>query len=184
MTVNEIILLIKDIASNLSPVQSVYDGDVYENWNSAETKYGSVNIGLQTITNDGSQTAYTMVLYYGDRLLQDKKNSNSIISDGVRVLQSIINTLNTVDDVNIGEVTIFTPFEQKFVDYLAGVYVTVDIVCESDLGLCNMDNYEYISDNEQLIEQLIEKINEYREQDSELAELLKTILHKIDGTEL
>lgn len=182
MNVNEIINIIRYTASQQRGVHSVYDGDVYENWNAAETKYGSVNIGLQNVSYDDNLVTYTVVLYYGDRLIQDKKNVNSIYSDGIRVLQSIINTLNQMDGVDIEGTIIYTPFEQKFMDYLAGQYTTVDIICESELGLCNIDNYEYVSDKDKLIQQLIEKIQEYREEDAELSLLLKQILFKLVGT--
>lgn len=182
MNVNEIINRIRTIAIQQPGVYSVYDGDVYESWNSAEAKYGSVNIGLQNVTYDSNLVTYTVVLYYGDRLLQDKRNVNSIYTDGVRILQSTINTLNQMDNVDISTTPIYTPFEQKFMDYLAGVYTTIDIECESELGLCNIENYEYESDKDKLIEYLMLKIAEYREDDKELSELLKVILYKIVGS--
>lgn len=141
MNVNEIINTIKEIAQSQKGVYSVYDGDVYESWNSAEVKYGSVNVGLMNVTYDGNFCTYTVLLHYADRLLQDKKNRNSIYSDGVRVLQSTINTLNTEDYIDISTVVIYTPYEQKFMDYLAGVYTTIDIVCESELGLCDINDF-------------------------------------------
>lgn len=142
MNVNEIVNIIKDIAKVQKGVHSVFDGDVYENWNSAEAKYGSVNIGLQNMTYNANFITYTFVLYYGDRLLQDKKNVNSVYSDGLRVLQSIINKLNTEDGVDIPEEIVYTPFEQKFMDYLAGVYASVDITCESELGMCDIEEFD------------------------------------------
>lgn len=141
MNVNELMDKIKSVALTQKPVKSAYDGDVYDNWNSAEVQYGSVNVGLQTITTNANQVTYSVVLYYGDRLLQDKGNVNSIYSDGVLALQSIINTLNTLDRVDVEESVVYTPFEQQFVDYLAGVYTTIDITCESDLGLCSIDDF-------------------------------------------
>lgn len=142
MNVNEIINIIKDIANEQKGVQSSFDGDVYENWNSTEIKYGSVNIGFQSLTYNGNLCTYSIVLYYGDRLQQDKANVNSIYSDGIRILQSIINELNNTEGVDIDEQIIYTPFEQKFADYLAGVYATVDISCESELGLCAIDDFD------------------------------------------
>lgn len=141
MNVNELMDKIKSVALTQKPVKSAYDGDVYDNWNSAEVQYGSVNVGLQTITTNANQVTYSVILYYGDRLLQDKGNVNSIYSDGVLALQSIINTLNTLDRVDVEESVVYTPFEQQFVDYLAGVYTTIDITCESDLGLCSIDDF-------------------------------------------
>ena len=95
MNTIEIINKIKEVALSQATVSSVYDGDVYTNWNSAEVKFASVNVGIQEISNDNNLTTYSVVLYYGDRLLQDKKNVNSIYTDGVNTLQSIVNILNT-----------------------------------------------------------------------------------------
>jgi hypothetical protein len=180
MNVNEIIYKISEVALSQEPVKSVYNGDVYENWNSAEVNYGSFNIGLQNVTYQGNFCIYTFVLYYGDRLGQDKKNLNSIITDGVNTIQSVVNILNQLD-MDIPEQINYTPFEQKFMDYLAGVYATVEITTESTLGLCSIDNYEYTDDKDKLIERLIEEINKYKAKDEELALLLQEILHKVGG---
>ena len=180
MNVNEITDKIKEIAASLETVNSVFDGDVYENWNSAEIKYGSFNVGLQNVSNDGNLCTYTFVFYYGDRLTQDKSNVNSIYTDGVNTIQSVINVLNYMQ-FDISEQINYTPFEQKFMDYLAGVYATVEITTESPIGLCSIDNYEYTDDKDKLIERLIEEINKYKTEDAELALLLQEILHKVCG---
>lgn len=179
MNVNELILRIKEVALSQQTVNSVYDGDVYKNWNSAEAKYASVNIGIQEISNQDNFTTYNVVLYYGDRLLQDEKNVNSIYTDGTNTLQSIINILNTMDMIDIVEPITYTPFEQKFMDYLAGVYCQIQITTDSMIGNCSLDNYVYIDDKDKLIERLIEMINEYRTKDAELSILLQDILYKL-----
>ena len=83
--------------------------------------------------------------------------------------------------MDIPEQIDYTPFEQKFMDYIAGVYATVEITTESTLGLCSIDNYEYTDDKDKLIERLIEEINKYKANDTELALLLQEILYKING---
>ena len=181
MNVNEITDKIKEIAASLETVNSVFEGDVYENWNSAEIKYGSFNVGLQNVSNDGNLCTYTFVFYYGDRLTQDKSNVNSIYTDGINTIQSVINVLNTLDMVDIQEPITFTPFEQNFMDYLAGVYTQVNITTDSTLGYCSLNNYVYIDDKDKLIEQLIEEINKYKTEDAELTLLLQEILHKVGG---
>lgn len=181
MNVNELMNKIKEVALSQTIIKSVYDGDVYDNWNSAEVKYGSLNIGLQSTSYNGNTVTYTMILYYGDRLLQDKSNVNAIYSDGINAIQSVINILNQIEHVDIPEQIEYTPFEQKFMDYLAGMYATVEITTESSLGLCNMDDFEYTDDKDVLIKRLIDEINKYKEDDAELAELLYEILHKING---
>ena len=181
MNVIELINKIKEVALSQETVNSVYDGDVYTNWNSAEVKYASVNIGLQEISNDGNFTTYSVVLYYGDRLLQDKKNVNAVWTDGTNTLQSIVNILNTIDMIDITEPITYIPFEQQFMDYLAGVYATVNIITDSSIGDCSLNDYIYIDDKDKLIERLIEEINKYKTEDAELAVLLQEILYKING---
>lgn len=181
MNTIEIINKIKEVALSQATVNTVYDGDVYENWNSAEAKYASVNIGIQSVSNEGSLTTYSIVLYYGDRLLQDKNNVNSIYSDGVNTLQSIVNILNTVDMVDIQEPINYTLFQQQFSDYLAGVYCQIELITDSTVGYCSLDNYVYVDDKDKLIERLIEEINHYKTEDERLASLLQEILYKLTG---
>ena len=181
MNVNEITDKIKEIAASLEPVNSDFEGDVYENWNSAEVNYGSLNIGLQNITYNEQLCTYSFIFYYGDRLLQDKKNINSIFTDGVESIQAVVNLFNQEDKIDIEGQVLYTPFEQQFMDYLAGVYATVEITVPSPIGLCSIDKYEYEDDKDKLIERLIEEINKYKTEDAELALLLKEILHKISG---
>lgn len=142
MNVVEIINKIKDIASAQKGVYSVYDGDVYDNWNSAEAKYGSVNVGLQNVTYNGNLVTFTFVLYFADRLTQNNSNVNYVYNNGVRVLQSTLNELNDEDGVDVDDIVIYTPFNQKFMDYLGGCYTTVDITCESELGRCDIDEFD------------------------------------------
>lgn len=181
MNVNELIAQIKEIALNQFAA-SAYDGDVYVNWNSSEVKYGSVNVGIQNISYDENMCTYTLVLYYADRLLQDNNNQNDVYTDGIRVLQGILNVLNQEPYVDISFPVIYTPFNQKFADYLGGVYTTVDITCDSEIGLCSLDNYEWHDDKDEIIRQLEAKIREYELEDEALTILLKQIRYKLNGT--
>lgn len=181
MNVTELINKIKEVALSQQTVNSVYDGDVYDNWNSAEVKYASVNIGIQSISNENNFSVYNIILYYGDRLLQDKSNVNSIFTDGTNTLQSIINILNTIDMIDVIEPVTYTLFKQKFMDYLAGVYCQINITTDSALGNCSLDDYVYIDDKDKIIEKLIEEINKYKTEDAELTVLLQEILCKISG---
>ena len=141
----ELLNRIKAVAGTLA--ESVYDGDVYENWNSAEVKYSSINIALENVTADGFNTTYHFVLYFGDRLLQDKSNANFLITDGVQALQILINTLNNEEEINIDGEIEYYPIVQEFADYLAGVYCDVDITVSSSLGLCELGDFEGESGN-------------------------------------
>lgn len=177
MNIVQIIQTIKEVSLQHKLVNSAYDGDVYENWNSAETNYPSVNVGIENVTNGGYGSNISVILYYGDRLLQDKSNSNEVITDGVNTLQSIINNLNEVGNTNIEGDIIYTPFVQKFSDYLAGVYARVTIETDDLLGICSMDEMDdEDEDLENLKETTLEKLNEYQTQDEVLVSLLNKLL--------
>ena len=113
---------------------------------------------------------------------EDSKTlSKQIFTDGVNSIQAVVNLLNQEDKIDIEGQVLYTPFEQQFMDYLAGVYATVEITTESPIGLCSINKYEYEDDKDKLIERLIEEINKYKTEDAELSLLLQEILHKISG---
>ena len=129
----ELMETIKRIALHQIVIQSAFDGDAYLNWNSSEIRYGSFNVSLRDITYNGNLTTYSLVLYYGDRLLQDESNANQIYTDGINALQSIINLLNRASNVEIEDDIRYTPFIQTFADYLAGVYTTINLTTEMEV---------------------------------------------------
>ncbi len=129
----ELMETIKRIALHQIVIQSAFDGDAYLNWNSSEIRYGSFNVSLRDITYNGNLTTYSLVLYYGDRLLQDGSNANQIYTDGINALQSIINLLNRASNVEIEDDIRYTPFIQTFADYLAGVYTTINLTTEMEV---------------------------------------------------
>lgn len=129
----ELMETIKRIALHQIVIQSAFDGDAYLNWNSSEIRYGSFNVSLRDITYNGNLTTYSLVLYYGDRLLQDGSNANQIYTDGINALQSTINLLNRASNVEIEDDIRYTPFIQTFADYLAGVYTTINLTTEMEV---------------------------------------------------
>lgn len=138
----ELLNRIKEVSLSQQTCNSTFDGNVYENWNNGEVKYGSVNADIERISYNSNLCTYSVVLYYGDRLLQDKSNFNQIVTDGINTLQSVINILNKDDYIDIPDAIEYTPFEQKFCDYLAGVYCQVDITTDSSIGICSLNDFE------------------------------------------
>lgn len=137
MNYTELLVALKSAANRLKMVHSTYDGDVYTNWNTESVQYGSVNIGLESIVREENIVQYNVVLYYGDRLVLEGNNANAIYDDGFNVLQSILNSLP--DEVSVEQPIQYNPFEQKFADYLAGVYARVTLIVGSNLGSCSLD---------------------------------------------
>ena len=134
---------IEKIVSCTETVKSFYTNSVYECWNTEEVKYGSISFCITKTQMRERTMTYDAIIYYGDRLLEDKSNRNAIWSDATQVIQSIIGTVNGID----GEITISYPynltlFEQKFADELAGAYAEISIEVEG-IGECGDLLYGY-----------------------------------------
>ena len=134
---------IEKIVSCTETVKSFYTNSVYECWNTEEVKYGSISFCITKTQMRERTMTYDAIIYYGDRLLEDKSNRNAIWSDATQVIQSIIGTVNSID----GEITISYPynltlFEQKFADELAGAYAEISIEVEG-IGECGDLLYGY-----------------------------------------
>lgn len=139
---------IEKIVSCTEIVKSFYTNSVYECWNAEEVKYGSISFCITKTQMRERTMTYDAIIYYGDRLLEDKSNRNAIWSDATQVIQSIIGTVNSVD----GEITISYPynltlFEQKFADELAGAYAEISIEVEG-VGECGDLLYGYDGNTE------------------------------------
>ena len=141
---------IEKIVSCTEIVKSFYTNSVYECWNAEEVKYGSISFCITKTQMRERTMTYDAIIYYGDRLLEDKSNRNAIWSDATQVIQSIIGTVNSVD----GEITISYPynltlFEQKFADELAGAYAEISIEVEG-IGECGDLLYGYEGNTEDI----------------------------------
>ena len=141
---------IEKIVSCTEIVKSFYTNSVYECWNTEEVKYGSISFCITKTQMRERTMTYDAIIYYGDRLLEDKSNRNAIWSDATQVIQSIIGTVNSVD----GEITISYPynltlFEQKFADELAGAYAEISIEVEG-VGECGDLLYGYEGSTEDI----------------------------------
>ena len=139
---------IEKIVSCTEVVKSFYTNSVYECWNAEEVKYGSISFCITKTQMRERTMTYDAIIYYGDRLLEDKSNRNAIWSDATQVIQSIIGTVNSID----GEITISYPynltlFEQKFADELAGAYAEISIEVEG-VGECGDLLYGYEGNTE------------------------------------
>lgn len=129
----EIIKYIENIAKNTN-VKTITNGDVYNIWNSNEIKYSAINTAIEDIIVHEDYTEYNFILYYGDRLLNDDSNFDFIQIDGIRNLNYIINKLKEVDYIDVVTPYTFTPFQQKFADYLGGIYVRFTVQTSLELN--------------------------------------------------
>lgn len=138
MNIVEFNNLVRKIALACPLVNSYYNESVYECWNTKEVKYGSVVMDVTNIRTTTSTNTFTVLFYYGDRLTESKTNKNSVRTDAITVLDSIISKLYEQEGISITYNQSYTLFEQKFEDELAGAYVTVDVQVMGD-GMCGFD---------------------------------------------
>ena len=142
MNINILNKVVKGVAEQIPLVNSFYTQSPYESWNVNECKYGSISFVVTKTTNRENTTTYDAVLYYGDRLTEDKSNIDSIHSDASTVIQTIVGALNQTNEeyIDIEYPVGITLFEQKFCDELAGGYANLVINVEG-MGECFNDEY-------------------------------------------
>ena len=164
---------------SLPYVNSTNLGDIYEYLNGKpNVKYASVNIDINQSTRNDNLIRYSIYLYYVDRLVEDKSNWIEVKTTAEQVLNSIVNYAAKIGDVDDGWTIIY--FEQQFADNCAGGYVQFNLEVPNILGDCLIDEYED-DDTGDLIEQLKEAIRKYKEENEQLALLLKEVLYKLTG---
>lgn len=128
MNIVELYDYIKEVCDTIPLINSYYNESVYDCWNNKEVKYGSLVFVVKSVRNNNNTFIYDCVVYYGDRILEDRSNVADVQSDAVNVIKSVLGVLNnTNEEVNVTYPFTTTLFEQKFVDELAGGYADVSI---------------------------------------------------------
>lgn len=80
------------------------------------------------IDDYGDNITYSFNIFYVDRLLDDwESNDVEIQSDGIIILNSLLRQIKNELDVDIEDKRV-TPFNQRFTDECAGVYLTCNII--------------------------------------------------------
>lgn len=127
MNLIEIYNLINGLSALKVGVESVYTTDPYNAWNSQEVKYSSVCIYIETADITETMLTYNVNIYYADRLTETADNKFMVETQAVNFLSSLIEDLEhsaelygiTYNSINL--------FSQKFADYVAGAYTTIQI---------------------------------------------------------
>lgn len=136
---------IGQIAQTIPIVHSYSNQTPYEYWNTQEVKYGSVIFAVKTVRTQNNIAKFDCVLYYGDRLNETGSNRDSVQSDAIGVLDSIVSRLNCSDRVEYVTYPFQTTlFEQKFADNLAGAYTNITIDLPATGNCCDynlLDDY-------------------------------------------
>lgn len=136
MTLIEIIEKIKNIAKKQVNVGYVGEGDIYELNSLPNVDYSVIFITQSNHSITPDLCEYTLNVFYIDRLFNDKSNRLSIHSHGISIINNIINTLEVSEDVNVEYPVAFTTFNHRFTDECAGVFATIKISTDNELGLC------------------------------------------------
>lgn len=140
MTLHEIVNQILEIAQQQPNINYVGEGDIYE-----LNKLPNINYSVFYITQGTHQVyentlQYTFNLFYIDRLMADNSNRLQIQSQGMLVINNIINLLNQLDvDIDIVYPVTFTSFNQRFADECSGVFAEITINVDNNLGICGYE---------------------------------------------
>lgn len=90
--------------------------------------------GIASVPRDGV-FQYNFQLICMDMLLPDKANLADVISDSIGILQDIYSKLLYIDSNGTWSVqsgTSFTPFQERFKDYMAGATMSINILTFQD----------------------------------------------------
>lgn len=146
---------IKQYALTIPIVNSYYNTSVYECWNNPNVKYGSVVFAVKSVREQNSISKYECVIYYGDRLNDNKSNRDAIQSDAVGVINNIINRLNSSNLIEFVTYPVQSViFEQKFSDELAGAYANITIDLQATGDDCDFNLLDDYYTKEQIDERL------------------------------
>lgn len=133
MNIVQLYHLVGDLASGLTNVNQYTEGDIYENWNASEIKYSVINCAVESVEDYTEYKIYNTVLYYADRLVENRSNRWQIQTEGVRLLGNIVRKVQGIDGMDVDGVVEYRVYEQKFADWLAGAWCRVRIMVSADI---------------------------------------------------
>ena len=136
MNLIEIIDKLKEIALSKPNINFVGEGDIYELNNLGNIDYSVFYITQQTHSFSENIAYYQLNLFYVDRLAKDNSNRLSIHSVGMDAISNILNELTNTEDVEVEFPIQFNTFNERFADECAGVFCTVTLITEKEIGLC------------------------------------------------
>ena len=121
------------IAKGMTNVNQYTEGDIYEKWNATEIKYATINCAIESVEDYDTYKVYNAVLYYGDRLVENRSNRWQVQTEGVRILGNIVRYFKDTDGMDVDGVVECRVFAQKFADWLAGAWCRVRIMVSADM---------------------------------------------------
>lgn len=137
MTLIEIVNEFEKIARKQPNINYVGNGDIYSLNGLPNIDYSVFFITQSEHQQSENTVTYNLTLYYVDRVIKDGDNTLSVQSTGMMVLANIINIFNQLNpDVEVDYDINYTTFTHKFTDDCAGVFCSVSITADADLGIC------------------------------------------------
>lgn len=139
MTLQQLIYNILEIAKEKPNIRTAREGNVYDLNKMPDVEYNVFWITQGQHSVDENQITYNFTMFYINRLTDDFVNKVEIHSDGIVELINIINTISEELDCDIEFPISFTTFNERFADECAGVFASVNIVVDNNLGNCHFD---------------------------------------------
>ena len=139
MNLSEIATAIEQGFSRVGYVESIYNDDVYDIWNNSEIRYLSACWELESIETQNDVRAYNLIVYAADRLMENETNKVQCWDAAEQAIETMFNYITEngqSDNLYIEETRQYTPFTQKFADFLAGVYCRVKLKTSNEINLC------------------------------------------------
>ena len=138
MTLKKLTDIILNAASTEKNINYVGEGDVYSMNSTPDIDYSVFWLTLNNASVNENSITYSYTFFYIDRLSNedDDRNKLKIQSDGIQHITNIVNKLNFTEDVDINYPLQFTAFKQRFADECAGVFCTVNVLVDNNLGIC------------------------------------------------
>lgn len=139
MTLYEITNKLLEIAKYKPNINHIGEGDIYELNNLPNINYSVFYITQESHQVDENTAQYSLILFYVDRLTENKNNRLIIQSNGIDAITNIVNELVLTEDVDVVYPLTFTSFNQKFADDCAGVFCNITINTDNNLGVCSYE---------------------------------------------
>lgn len=138
MNLLQVIRAIEAAAAGQPAVASIVRNDVYRLNSIPTAKYGVFAWlqGEHRSDIDGSLIRYAFTFFYVDRLVDGGRNEVQVQSQGIEVLENILQTL-AASGIMADE-HYFRSFNERFHDECAGVFCTVGLEVPKD-ALCDFD---------------------------------------------
>ena len=156
MNLYDVLNKLSDIANKHKLIGSYHNGDVYRIMNSAKNTYPVVVFTVDKLQNYQDYSTLNAYMYFIDRLTDDEDNKINVQSNGINVINDIVNKLCEINEISVPTPLQYTFFTEKFGDMCCGVYANVSIQFNNYSNCCDnfnintldiSENGEYILDN-------------------------------------